>query len=501
MSKNHLLHEVLSKLKFDPKTVDSTLTVLKALDEAKTSDDFREQVFKYAEFLGLIAADADKAYYTSTPDYKDNDDFLAETVTSANHMYGIPGLRSRIKGLIQQIQGQHQSFLHQQLNTDIKAANIPKLLADIKKIDITKQDAKILSIEKALKSHQAQVELSKKRTLADDTRAHSKKGHQEGIERAKAEYKRDVRTNAEIDTAVHQVQESVEIVKQQIEIATKSNENINLALNAINNPPPLTYDETLKQINTIRKHLIDLKQAPKKIQDAEIIIENASKRALNPSNVLNKQERATTWMEKYNLLGFTDVLVSYGDKPLTPVVSQAHHGQSTVYEGVRLNPGDTIHSTMKCKSGADIRLVQDANGHVFDHSVHLQGDEKELAAVKMAKMLLSNYNPANGPIVISGGNEAQAKRLYAALLLLSSKNDYQYKLKRSNIQCDVFNFHKPGRFSSNAKFIAEHLHIDEKTLGLEVESIASKNKEYKEKFQTNSNIEIDDLPVGIQLKK
>ena len=106
----------------------------------------------------------------------------------------------------------------------------------------------------------------------------------------------------------------------------------------------------------------------------------------------------------------------------------------TVYEGRLLTEGDCIRSTVAFKRGVDEEpavglLKQDHTGKVVDLTQdNLTNDEKEVMALKQAKMLLTNCDVThmtNPAIVIRGTGEedkAQAGRVWAALLLLKKDN-------------------------------------------------------------------------------
>ena len=105
-------------------------------------------------------------------------------------------------------------------------------------------------------------------------------------------------------------------------------------------------------------------------------------------------------------------------------------------------------------------LEQDFVGKVTDKTdptERLTEQEKALMALKQAEMLLSNYDPSKGAIIIRGRetDAAQANRVCAALLVL--KGDQTITITSYVIGCDV---PKPGLFGNRwdeKAFIKAHL--------------------------------------------
>ena len=122
--------------------------------------------------------------------------------------------------------------------------------------------------------------------------------------------------------------------------------------------------------------------------------------------------------------------------PKTPAAVVTQVGLPVTYQTVRLEPGDIIRATAVFKVGTPAApatatgiLVQEHQGKVTDKTSDvdykkLSPEQRSLLALKQAKMLVDNYQPGSGDIIVTGGEEhaEQATRLYAALLYLKQKN-------------------------------------------------------------------------------
>ncbi|KTC65547.1 Uncharacterised protein (plasmid) [Legionella adelaidensis] len=145
------------------------------------------------------------------------------------------------------------------------------------------------------------------------------------------------------------------------------------------------------------------------------------------------------WMEQDSMMRFTDSLLQKGEKlgDILPaerkLMLMTSVDNAPSFEAKRLTEGQTIASLQnfgvdekkKERVGA---LLQDHKGRIFDHSTsNLLPEEKNLVALKMAKMMLTNY-PGYGDIIISApvpsskADIEQANKVYASLLYLKSQD-------------------------------------------------------------------------------
>jgi len=233
-----------------------------------------------------------------------------------------------------------------------------------------------------------------------------------------------------------------------------------------------------------------------------------------------KPKVATTFMESESnqTLNFTDEVVIKGkdfraNLPLPNAEELASEGRTSIkfgidpeqvlFKGVRLEEGDVIRSTANfqtvtaeggpgpIKKGI---LVQDHRGKVTDWTdpaQHLSNSQKAEMAIKQAKMLLVNYRPGCGAIIIKCADKEQGQRLYAAVLLLKKGNPELNKLEviSNDVEGPGGNFLTRGR-NANA-FIEAHLpqelinrntvNDQKKQVGLFVKGTSAYRKELNDK--------------------
>lgn len=165
---------------------------------------------------------------------------------------------------------------------------------------------------------------------------------------------------------------------------------------------------------------------------------------------------------------------------------QQAEAQEVVFMGDRLNQDQIIVSEAKYTEGT-LRLEQDNTGKVLDKSTGgLTNEQKQLTALKQAQMLLNNYDPKKGKIVIKGTDSEQTQRLYAAVLYFV-RNDPEIKKRMGSsrwilpdtyspeklIKCNVLGFVPPDTLSKS--YIEKHLPII-KTMNKAEISVLSVNK-------------------------
>ncbi|WP_133127982.1 hypothetical protein [Legionella nagasakiensis] len=180
---------------------------------------------------------------------------------------------------------------------------------------------------------------------------------------------------------------------------------------------------------------------------------------------------------------FTDTVVLHGQRPPEPEAPAARGplaGSTTaelssrrtpvVFHGKKLEEGDVIHSVAHFGprairvSGAPQqvagigRITQDHQGKVSDRSENLDPKEQQLVAFKMARMLLTNYKPGDGDIILRSDARPpdvdMGNKVYAALLLLKQSHP---SLKDIKIDSRIPGVTGPDWKTRNSTFITEHL--------------------------------------------
>jgi hypothetical protein len=182
--------------------------------------------------------------------------------------------------------------------------------------------------------------------------------------------------------------------------------------------------------------------AAKALQDAQVLMPLIKKRIAD--NLGNKfMEQESSLAQK-----FTDELLPKNKdaaastpaaKLATGVAVSTTIAVKVTYKRVLLTEDVVIRSTAvftpPTPGGPPERkgiLIQDSTGKVTDKTpqdTKLTSAESALMALKQAKMLLENYKPGSGDIVITGEDKDQANRVFAALLFLKEKNPLFAKVK------------------------------------------------------------------------
>ena len=162
---------------------------------------------------------------------------------------------------------------------------------------------------------------------------------------------------------------------------------------------------------------------------------------------------------------------STDDELLDGMEAEQVGAQEVVYKGDFLKSDQVIVAEAELAPGKILHLEQDKSGKVVDRSSpDLSVEAKQIAALKQAQMLLNNYDPRKGDIVIRGRDKEQAERIYAAVLHFV-KNDPEIKKRMESsrwilpstfspeklIRCNVPGFVPPKTIDSG--FIAKHLPI------------------------------------------
>lgn len=116
-------------------------------------------------------------------------------------------------------------------------------------------------------------------------------------------------------------------------------------------------------------------------------------------------------------------------------VQQNENNSPLRYKGVVLTDNQVLRSSCIYRKGQNqdkqgfAILFQEKDGAVKNYNENLTPTQQNEAALQQAKMLLRTYNPAKGPVVISGRDTGMARRVEAALLLLTI-DDVSFKNKK-----------------------------------------------------------------------
>jgi len=205
--------------------------------------------------------------------------------------------------------------------------------------------------------------------------------------------------------------------------------------------------------------------------------------ALNGPEFLTDSEpfKRALLIEKNSALRFTDAVIrrenvsnfnKLSGLPLTAEVSDnatslafSNVPSDVFFQNVKLREGDVVRSHITfdrppTASGptppAVCLLKQDHTAKVTNMSnmTKLSEEEKSLVALKQAHMLMNNYTPSSGNIIIRGRNPEMANKVYAALLLLKISNN---KFKNADIKSYVVGCTGPTILTRNSSFIETHL--------------------------------------------
>jgi hypothetical protein len=239
-------------------------------------------------------------------------------------------------------------------------------------------------------------------------------------------------------------------------------------------------------LNTDKAHLgnTHLRGGSASLTDKDAISLQTFAKERRDALVANPVRRANVIMEKSGgmLEGFTDrKTTSPGNVPDSPAVGPVATILRTalpgnaIYEGQVLKEGEVIESSKKFAVAPSATpraaaspdnvigtLVQDHTGKVTDITKNanlLQEKDLAMLALKQAQMMLTNYKPGDGDIIIEGSSndKDQANRVYAALLYLK-END-------PNVGKVAIKSHVPGCIKptgwltsqANREFIKVHL--------------------------------------------
>jgi len=228
--------------------------------------------------------------------------------------------------------------------------------------------------------------------------------------------------------------------------------------------------------------------AKTKLQDLEREVTALKEKIINrtatggleflPDNELFKKR---LFIEKNGLLNFTDTVIRRenadtfnNEMNMSPTTqATADQGGSVAFENdsaatfqsVKLREGDVVRSHITFERPPTTTgptppavglLKQDHTGKVTNMSdmAKLTKEEQGVVALKQAQMLMNNYRPESGNIIIRGKNPEMANKVYAALLLLKESNP---KFKNAEIKSFVPGCTGPGVLTRNSSFIETHL--------------------------------------------
>lgn len=162
--------------------------------------------------------------------------------------------------------------------------------------------------------------------------------------------------------------------------------------------------------------------------------------------------------------------VSPGSRTGSGISAATASATQVTFEGTRLIEGDVIRSaanfgkaSLTSGRGTVDRvgvIRQDHQGKVSDESQNLLKEDKQMVAFKMARMLLANYKPGDGAIILRSDKRPadveMGNMVYAALLLLKQSHP---TLKNIEIDSRVPGVTGPAAwtYDKTNKFIKEHL--------------------------------------------
>ncbi len=173
-----------------------------------------------------------------------------------------------------------------------------------------------------------------------------------------------------------------------------------------------------------------------------------------------------TLMAKTSILGFErevmpsgtssdDLLKHAKVKDTDGTRLDSESNMTTECQGVVLKEGEHICSYLKFSEDHTGLLVQNHRGRVDNFSSsNLTPEERVAVAIEQAQMMLINWKPNCGPVIIKGKNEETANMVYAALLLLK---DCDKRFKDLTIKSWVPNCTGPSKFEFQSTFINRHL--------------------------------------------
>lgn len=197
-------------------------------------------------------------------------------------------------------------------------------------------------------------------------------------------------------------------------------------------------------------------------------------------------------MEKDDPMGFTDDVVDEATflasipKENQPEVAEDEQtsisqenspklpGQNlkVTFQGTHLQEGKVIRSSIDFEGGKKGLLKQDHNGKVSNYSSkNLEPKQRAQVAMKQVKMLLANYDPEKGNVILRGHNNEMGQAVYAALLVVANSGKIE-GFNKENIDVRMEGIkpsrtRKPGTwFNLESKFIHEHLtqYFDKKSI-------------------------------------
>lgn len=140
---------------------------------------------------------------------------------------------------------------------------------------------------------------------------------------------------------------------------------------------------------------------------------------------------------------------------------QTSEGMQADFKGVKLENNQCIQSYVDFGDKKYGLLKQNHRGTVIDmSSSDLDSAQKTRVAMEQAQMLLINWRPGSGNIIIRGQNSDMANKVYAALLFLKHSHP---ALENIVIKSHVANCTGPKKSkSAETQFINQHLGSEKK---------------------------------------
>ena len=282
-------------------------------------------------------------------------------------------------------------------------------------------------------------------------------------------------------------------------------------------------ESKLKEINQLNKQFQTLLQELKSLnpeysleEEKQGIIDNAKKFSEEADQVVKKYNAHEAKIDDMNFIAVhTNNPFGFGYKKMDAGENIfAHAGQqgknpeaaselaqekadeiesAPVYKGHLIKKDEAIVATKAYDDKAKGILKQFPNGKVSNFSEGpLSNENKNEIAMQQVAMLVANYNPDKGKIILRGHDKEMVKKVYAGLLLASKELGVDRKNIDSLVDVRVPDV-KPGWTTSYDSFIKSNLGdggflgfnkkiVDEERKGRTIEGAAKIGSHFKDRL-------------------
>lgn len=407
-----------------------------------------------------------------------NETFISQDSVAQIHKVANKHLEERnnkvkeISDAIKKISSEINELQSEEIKKLGKKTIASKFLAIQKRIESQKT---LLTEIKKLPYYQNDTRLTEKEKIADIQIRQFERYHKQKIEKTADKQQNEVQA---IKAQFQDVQKQLEIIEKKkrglrhdVSTLQISDEQVKQKLAELDNELRTIAD----QLGKLEQHAEDLglqnnpdiKNASQSVQDTLDSFENDTDK-----NQMDKYlQTANMLMQVQGSLSshFTDAVVGsktaessqdINPKPGNTVLNQENNSENkTKYKGIHLSKGQYIESKATFDPNRTARIRQDYNNRVSDHTDYnknrLSSDEKSLVALKMAKMMMTNYYPKGGKIIISGTDPDMGHKVFASLLLLKKNSP---ELKGVKIESRVPGCEGPGiKDITNNRYIEKHI--------------------------------------------